>query len=124
MHKGEGKGEGEREDKGLLPFLINPQIGLLLLLLTADQSEIKLWAQCPRKKILSPHNGREAQGVQFPEITLNDQYMVRSAIFTQLGAVAGDAVCVTARGTVCETWWDMEKEQREIIADGKYEERG
>lgn len=40
MHKSEG--EGEREDKGLLSFLINPQIGLLLHLLTADQSEIKL----------------------------------------------------------------------------------
>jgi len=36
------KREGEREDKGLLSFLTNQQIGLLLPLLTADQSEIKL----------------------------------------------------------------------------------
>lgn len=36
------EGEGERDDKGLLSFLINPQNGLLLHWLTADQSEIKL----------------------------------------------------------------------------------
>lgn len=50
--------------------------------------------------------------------------MDRTAIFTQLGAVTGDAVCVTARGTACETGWDMEEEQSEVIADGENEERG
>lgn len=58
------------------------------------------------------------------KITLNDHYMDRMAIFTQLGAVIGDAVCVTARGTACETRWDMEEEQSEVIADGENEERG
>lgn len=56
---------------------------------------------CPRTKILYGH---EAQGARFPEkITLNDHYTDRIAIFTPLGTVTGDAVCVTAQGAACET---------------------
>jgi len=36
----------------------------------------------------------------------------------------GYAIGVTARGTACEKWRDMEKEQREVIADGKNVELG
>ncbi len=44
---------------------------------------------CMRKKILY---GCEAQGVRFPEKFTLD------VIFTQLGALTGDGVCVTAWG--------------------------